>query len=46
MKLIGKPSTGEPYARFDEAGAGNLIRLRYCQLLNNFNLGIILNYLK
>ena len=23
MKLAGKPGTGEPYAGFDEAGAGN-----------------------
>jgi hypothetical protein len=30
MKLIGKLCTGEPYARFEEAGFGNLIWMRYC----------------
>ena len=29
-KLIGKPCTGEPYARFEVAETGNLIRMRYC----------------
>ncbi|PRX17824.1 hypothetical protein BX659_14710 [Orenia metallireducens] len=30
MKLIGKPDAGKPHVRFEEAGFGNLIWMRYC----------------
>ena len=30
MKHIGKRSVGNPHAAFDEAGAGNVARSRYC----------------
>jgi len=30
MKHIGKRSVGNPHAAFEEAGAGNVVRSRYC----------------
>lgn len=30
MKCAGKPDAGKPHVGFDEAGAGNVIRLKYC----------------